>query len=367
MRNKKSTEAVRIVQIIDSLNVGGAERMAVNISNALSSDDHDVLLISAREGGDLLQKLDKEVLYWNASKKSAIDICVFISMAKKIILFKPDIIHAHSSSIYWAIITKFFVPKSKIIFHDHFGMSNEIRPSDRKLFRLLSFYIDYIIAVNTKLLIWNQRYTRVEQAKVIYIPNFPYLRKINKSRLKKGNQSDFTIVCLANLRKQKDHITLVKALNLVKEKGFNFHVKLIGDKWGDECERSIRRAIRENNLGEQIHLLGALNDIETELAQSDIGVLSSISEGLPVSLLEYGLAALPVVVTQTGQCAEVIGYGKYGAFVPPKDPIALGEALIETMKDYNTAQRKGRKFKEHIIKEYGSERFLRDYYHLISS
>lgn len=358
---------MRIIQLIDSLTVGGTERMAVNISNALCDDGHETFLISTRKGGDLLQHLNKEVAYWNANKKASFDLSVFLDLVKKIKAFQPEVIHAHSSSVYWAIALKIFMPKFKLVFHDHYGMSEQIKPDDRKWLRWLSYFIDYTIVVNQNLLDWNLKYTHVERAKIVFIRNFPYLKNNQDRSTKSTDKSILQLVCLANLRKQKDHFTLVRALKIVKDGGYNFHAKFVGSKWEDHYEFNVKEAIQENNLIDQIEITGALNNIKAVLAESDIGILSSTSEGLPVSLLEYGLAGLPVVVTDVGQCAEVVGHGQYGEVVPPGAPTELALALIRIMDDYESAQKMGKGFKQHILNEYGSQKFLKEYFRLIDA
>ena len=69
------------------------------------------------------------------------------------------------------------------------------------------------------------------------------------------------------------------------------------------------------------------------LSQSTIGVLSSKSEGLPLALLEYGLAGLPVIATNVGDCNKVISNRKEGILIEPKNDKVLAEALIEYIEN----------------------------------
>ena len=74
---------------------------------------------------------------------------------------------------------------------------------------------------------------------------------------------------------------------------------------------------------------------------ADCGVLSSVSEGLPVSLLEYGMAGLPVIVTDVGQCAEVVGNGRFGRVVPPGKPNSDGKGIIMDYPKQSTSKTNG--------------------------
>ena len=92
-------------------------------------------------------------------------------------------------------------------------------------------------------------------------------------------------------------------------------------------ERSLRSEIVRRGLSANVTLLGRRTDIAALLAASDVGVLSSRHEGLPVGLLEYGAAGLAAVATDVGECGDVLEQGQAGFVVPPGDAEALAEAL----------------------------------------
>ena len=71
--------------------------------------------------------------------------------------------------------------------------------------------------------------------------------------------------------------------------------------------RNRQHFIKDNHLKKQVFIYGSQSNINQWLQQADMGLLSSVSEGLPVSLIEYAQAKLPVVVTDVGQCQWVVG------------------------------------------------------------
>jgi glycosyltransferase involved in cell wall biosynthesis len=130
--------------------------------------------------------------------------------------------------------------------------------------------------------------------------------------------------------------------------------------------KKVKKMIKDLNLDDFVFILGPVKDVSEILSQTDIGVLSSISEGLPVSLLEYGLAELPVVCTDVGQCKEVLGNGKFGWIVPSNSPKALAEALKQALLNMPQARLKGMALKNHINECYGANGFLAKYFELIN-
>lgn len=356
---------MNILQLVDSLNAGGAERMAVNISNVLAVNQHDVVLCVSRSPGTLERFIDVKVQVEFLKKKCGFDLVAFVKLLIITHKKKIEIIHAHSSSIYWAVMVKLFFPGIKLIWHDHYGKSDFIDNSQRKGIQFFSRFFDGIIVVNDKLLDWSLKYTKVAKAKIQLINNFPLLSKGSINTQK--DNSVVYIIYLANFRPQKDHITLVNAINvLVNEFGLkNINVCLAGIYQYDEYYLSVLEQIKKCNLQSYFQIPGTVKDITNLLVNSDIGVLSSVSEGLPVSLLEYGITGLPVVVTNVGQCAEVLENGKYGIIVPSNNPESLSNALKSLIQNEDLRKAMGAKFKEHVESQYGYKNFLTQYNSLI--
>lgn len=363
---KKEIEDLTILQFIDSLAIGGAERMAVNISNALVGAGAKVILCASRGSGPLEAFVDAAIEVVHLRKKSGFDLIAFLRLLKILRKYRVDVIHAHSSSIFWAVGTRLFFPKIKIIWHDHSGDVGKLDGNRKKSVIRISRFIDGILSVNEPLKDWAIQFTKVRAEKIFYIGNFPMLSPVGEAS--KKNDGILKIICLANLRAQKDHFTLVEAIALVREHlpEVTFKLILAGNYFDDDYYRNLIGLIRKKNLEAIIEIKGSVTNTATLLYQADIGVLSSISEGLPVSLLEYGLARLAVVVTDVGQCAEVVGHGAYGLVVAASNPEELAAGLIRLLEDRQLREQYGTDFKEHITVFYGYERFLRDYKGLLT-
>ncbi len=349
---------MRILQLIDSLQTGGAERMCVNIANVLHENGYDVVVCATRTGGPLEKHLNRGIEYYILDKKGSINIVAFRKLMKIIRANGIDVIHSHSSSLFWAVAAKFFISDLKIIWHDHLGLKVNERET-KSLYRLFSGQIDAIIAVNSDLAEWSVKNMKVLPDRVFTLNNFPFLEE----RPGNKNPDYFTIVCLANIRPQKDHATLIKAIGTLagRELPKKLRVILAGSYTEDEYFNGLRSLVDNLGLGEIIEFRGSVEDTASLLASADCGVLSSVSEGLPVSLLEYGMAGLPVVVTDVGQCPEIVGFGKYGKLITPANSDELADALYDLLIDIDNAKEKARCLKENIKISYSENRFLREY------
>ena len=199
----------------------------------------------------------------------------------------------------------------------------------------------------------------MESTKLRYIPNFVVLREVVQERLELPGTKGSRVVSVANIRCQKGHKDLVVAFDFVAKRFPEAHLILVGDTPDRELLDEIRAVIRQKDLGEKVSILGRREDVGSILQQCDIGVISSVSEGLPLALLEYGFAGLAVVSTDVGQCREVLADGEMGRVVPSGNAEELGVAIAELLESPDLREELGRKFKVHVQKNYSEDAFMK--------
>ena len=156
----------------------------------------------------------------------------------------------------------------------------------------------------------------------------------------------------------KDHINLLQAFKLVKDQLPEATLYCVGICNGDDCEKDIRQLIIHLNLSDSVVLTGGVSNPFLYLEKSAIGVLSSASEGLPLSLIEYGLAGLPVVCTEVGQCADLLKNGENGLLVPAANAAALGTAMVRLLKDNGLKATYAANFNSFIRNHYSKQAIL---------
>jgi glycosyltransferase involved in cell wall biosynthesis len=360
---------MKVMQMVDSLSIGGTERMSVNIANALSDAQIANTLLVSREGHELAGFMNNPGNISYLSKRSRFDLKTFLKVNRSIKSSRPDVLHCHSSSVYWGALLKMLNPQLKLIFHDHYGLNEGMKPGDRPLLRFISGQIDGVIAVNDKLMNWAHQAMKTKADNIIQLDNFPYLPEV-----KANKPATKTIVHLANFRPQKDHKTLIEAIRLLVQKtgstGQQLQVLLVGDDNIDAAyTQLIKDCISSSDLREIISITGPRNDVAHILAKAHLGVLSSVSEGLPVSVLEYGLSGLPVVCTNVGQCSKLLKAGDLGWLVPPGNAVELSKAIGEAL-DTSTqakANRFATQFQQYVKSHFGPESFVEKYQSFIST
>jgi len=96
----------RILQIVDSLNLGGTERMSVNIFNGLSTDNVENILVVSRNIGPLYNFISDKSRIHFLNKKNFFDLVAFFRLVKLVYRFQPTLVHCHQTSIYWVLDRK---------------------------------------------------------------------------------------------------------------------------------------------------------------------------------------------------------------------------------------------------------------------
>ena len=131
---------------------------------------------------------------------------------------------------------------------------------------------------------------------------------------------------------------------------------MIGKEYNDLYFNDLKAFRNINNLQNAVFIYGIQNDIQHILSQATIGILSSTDEGFPLSLLEYGLAKLPVVSTNVGYCPEIIKDNFTGLLFDPLDNLQLQEQLKKMILNKKMRDSFGLHLHELVIQMYSREK-----------
>lgn len=348
------------IQLVDTLEMGGAERMSINIAAVMAEKGYESHLVVSRRSGGMAAHIPSQVNVYFLNKKKFYDLGAFARLVRIIKKLNPDLVHAHSTSIFWAVALKIITGRFLLVWHDHFGLSDQLDQFPRKEMLYLARWIDRIVCVNAKLENYWKRMLPEKREQIVTIENFPYL--VLKKKTKK---KPFTFLHLANFRKQKNHQNMLQAIRILAESRDDFQVMMVGEYVDDDVKAQVFDIIKQHELENLVIVHGPENDVSKVLNSCQAGVLSSDSEGLPVALLEYGLAGLPVVCTDVGDCGKVVSSSDFGLVVAAKDAKALAEGMNQLLSDQEEANHMGERLKNKVLKEYGADAFFEKYVSLL--
>lgn len=323
---------IKVLQIVDTLDAGGMERMAIAIANSLPPDRYESHLCTTRRGGTLESELSGRVHHLQLGRSSRFDIAAFQSLADYVKRQGIRIVHAHGPSLFVSSLLGLFNRSISIVWHDHFG-AGHVRGRPVWAYRLATSRVESIISVTEDLERWAVRELHRSTDSVRYLPNFVVTRPRTGHVPSLPGLPGRRLVCVANMKPQKGHITLIHAMQRIVARMPDAHLLLVGGETSTAHGEKVKAEIERCGVSKDVTLLGVRSDVHELLLGCDIGILSSMSEGLPVALIEYGAMKLAVVATDVGQCAEVLGGGSAGLLVQPNDPHALADAVISLLEN----------------------------------
>jgi glycosyltransferase involved in cell wall biosynthesis len=337
---------LRILNVINSLNAGGAQKLLQESLPAINMEKNcsvDILLLTSRNDffGEELRKKDVRI---NVIPTNNIRNPINIFYIKKHIRNgKYDIVHTHLfPANYWTSIAAklIFKNRPKFITTEH---STHNRRRDRWYFKYIDKFIyssfDRVISISKKtqenLITWLDskkqnlnKYTVIENG--ININRFKEAKSYLKSEINQNFDEKTKLVCMTGrFSLQKDQSTLIKAFKDLQE---NVHLLLIGE---GELKDQHKNLAKQIGLENRVHFLGFRNDVDKLFKTSDIIVLSSHWEGFGLVAVEGMAAGKPVIASDVDGLREVVQGA--GILFPKGDAKQLSkdiENLISDEKKY---------------------------------
>lgn len=350
-RNSNTLRLRGIVQVVDTLNYGGLEAVAVSYANLLSQRGIKSCICSTRSSGVFAADLDPSVTHLNLHRRGLVDFGALKRFLRFLREEEITIIHAHGTSLFFSALTGWFARAAKMIWHDHFGRYLTEQRSVL-LHRSALVRASGVIAVNQPLAEWARQRLKVDRDRVWFLPNFVVEKETGGAQAQIPGEKGQRIVCVANLRPEKDHLTLIEAMRTVVETAPKAVLLVVGDAPNASQLSAVKDAIQRHQLQASVILMGNTRNVWPILKQCDIGVLSSASEGMPLALLEYGTAGLSTVATRVGQVPEVLDDGTAGLLVSPGEPAELATALIRLLQSPELRHAQGSALKQRIQERY---------------
>jgi glycosyltransferase involved in cell wall biosynthesis len=168
---------------------------------------------------------------------------------------------------------------------------------------------------------------------------------------------------VGNLYPVKGHLDLVRAARTILERRPATHVVILGRGGLHDALLAEAEAL---GVRDRLHLLGYRDDVREWLTLMDVFTMPSLSEGLPLSLLEALGAGVPAVVTGVGGMPEVVRDGETGFVVPPGDGRALADRISFLLGDPSCAARMGAAARDLVAERFGLDRMMAEYREIYS-
>lgn len=354
---------LRIAHLIESDGPGGAERMVANLASHLqSAGAENVVIVPARGEGWLAQELGSSgVPVERFRHDQPNSLALTHQLADTLRRYRVVLAHSHEFSM--AAYGAWAARRAGVahLFTMHGSRYYAERLRRRVALRVAAMLSGAVVSVSNILRQHLCRDLWIRASRIATIPNGVRQMLITDGSLReelKVGPGDHLAVAVGNLYPVKGHSYLLEALGLLAAVFPRLHVAIAGR---GELEGPLRARARALHVDDRFHLLGLRSDIGNVLAGADLFVLPSLSEGLPLALLEAMQAARPIVASAVGEVPTVLEGGRAGVLVPPGDAAALAGALAGLLADPAHAHRLSAAAATRVAEEYSLGTMLARY------
>jgi glycosyltransferase involved in cell wall biosynthesis len=368
-----SRQPIRVLRIIARMNVGGPAWQVSVLTRGLNNSEFSSLLVCGEisEGeADFLALRDPDLEVTRVTSLgrglSALDdIRAFLEIVRLIREFKPDVVHTHTAKAgtlgrIAAVLMR--VPVRVHTFHGHV-LHGYFSPLVTRIFvlieRVLALFTHGIVSVGSQVRddLLAVKIGTFDKYQVI-APGVAKAEVIDQvlARDSLGVAHDAQVLLfVGRLTEIKRPDRLLGAFSLVLKKVPSAVLLFAGE--GELFEKTKADA---SHFGESVRFLGWRSDLALLFAATDVAVLSSDNEGMPVTLIEASMAGVPCVTTDVGSAREVVLDGKTG-FVVETESEALANAVLKILKDRELQDKMGKAAVIHTEKNFGTGRLVQDH------
>jgi len=319
------TSRLSIAHVVDSMEMGGAEKLTATMCRMQRDRGHTASVHCLYLVGVLGKELRAdgfEVILHHP--------CSFLHLMRSLYRafkrYPPDVVHCHNATAAIVAALPARLAGVKTVIVTRHGLVKPPYQLRRELkFALASRCCDWIVGVckgsRSNLL----AAPFAARDRIIYIYNGASPADIRAVPQKKNG---FTLLYVGRLAPPKDHATLLRAVALTRAHHPGVQLWMVGN---GTLEFSLRRLSDELGLNQCVTFFGEQADVSPFMLAADLFVMSSVTEGLPVSLLEAMSVGLPAVVTDVGGMGEIARLSGAVTLVPSSDPVGMAEALCDAI------------------------------------
>ena len=355
---------LNIIHVTLSLNVGGLENLVLKLLSKIDRTKYIPHVCTMTANSDLVGEfLANNIPVYVVEKREGIDWSLAFRLRDLFRRLNVEIVHTHNIAPYlYATIGAKMAGVSIVIHTEHsnlFAHQKKLMSAER----ILSKFTDVIISDSekvTKQLLCGQK---IDPNKVKTIINgidtdsFAESARINLSA-SQIPENHKVIGIVARLVPVKNHRLLLEAFSMIRQRSGRTHLVIVGD---GPLREKLESEAQRLGIAENVVFLGNRRDVPELMSTFNLFALSSLDEGLSLTLLEAMSSGLPIVATEVGGNPEVVIHGETGFVVPSQNPIAFAQACVKLLSDDNLAREMGRRGLERVRKFYSLDKMTRRY------
>ncbi len=363
---------MRVMLLVHGLPVGGTERVVVDLCRWLRGRKVQVLVACLDELGAFGEMLQADgVPTAQLHRQPGFDFGLPGRIAELAGRERIDVIHAHQYTPFFYGVMARYRTRCPLLFTEHGRFFPDLPSTKRRIFnRTVGRRVDGITAVSDgvkQALVAVERLPE-ERIEVLHngldVTGFALPDGARERLLAEwGVPVDAPVVgTVARLNSIKNQAMLIRAFARARRSVADAHLLMVGD--GDE-RANLQQLAHSHQVGEAVHFTGEQTDVPHWLACMNVFALSSLSEGMPMTLLEAMAAGLPILTTDVGGINEMLHRDTEALMTDRDDEAGFAKALTRLLTDVDVRQRLGRSGRARLERDFSldviGERYLAIY------
>ena len=321
---------MRILQVTESLEVGGAERGVATLANELRAR-HRVSVVCLKQAGALAASLDPDIDVLCIGKREGQDPQALWRLVQLFRQERPDVVHAHDWGTYLDVMIAARLAGVPVVVHTvhgrymsggHGWLAILKRQLRHALERFVAARAGHIVCVSEPLREHVEEEVGIASTRTCTIHNGI---RIDQAPLAAASlHAGMTFIAVGRLAPVKNFALMIRAFAAARSVDPSLTLRIVGDGPERPALESLTASLQ---LSGQVEFLGFRSDIDALLRSADVFLLSSTSEGIPMSILEAMRCGLPVISTDVGGVATLVEQGVTGLLVPVATDRDTGRAM----------------------------------------
>lgn len=319
-----TTRKLRIVHVLSSPAAGGAEVYVKDLALAMAARGHFVAIAFLSHAHEVGRQRSYEEIFLDELSSGGVKVDFIGYKARRNPVFgwarmrrlvkewQPDVVHSH---LFYGLLFSVFSAAPVVYSHHSIKLRLGAWVYRLLLDRVVDTYVGICAACVNVLKSASSR-------PVVRIDNGVSSARVRRRPKLLLGRTGVRLFSTGRLTEQKNYSLLLEAVAELDD--LDFSLEIAGE---GPLRAALEREVGQRHLSHRVTLLGNVSDVAERLSGSDIFVMSSAWEGLPIALLEATLTGLPVVVTNVGGCAEVVHTVGNGLVVDTLDAKDLAAAL----------------------------------------
>ena len=363
MTEAQHDSGYRVMLVVQSLRVGGAETMVENLAYALRRKRCEVCIVVLQAGETIISERlrQREMSLTILGKRKGVDLSLISRLATEMSQFRPDVVHSHLPILHYVVPAADRAGVHNVVHTLHNIASMEVKSRTKAAYCGRCYKSGRVLPVALSEI---NRQSVIEKygigaERVPVIPNGIDL-SIFQARNSYAIEGVPHIAHIARFESAKNHMLLVECAELLRERGKKIHFDLYGI---GSLRENVEEAVIMRGLTPYFTFHGLTNDVPGALAQADMFVLPSKYEGMPMTIVEAMAAGMPIVASEVGGIPDMLEDGVSAVLRKPsaQDFADALENIISNEKQREALGREAAKHSSKFGSDLMAERYLATY------